>query len=365
MDTKTKFLLSLLVLTFLIDACSPEDPIPPVTHPTNTSTVTTPTNVWRIPDPPKVEWDFEEDVYIAGGSYSKQKDIAQLWGNSKLQLITDGKIDAIATSIYVYGDDVFLAGYEYNWDVYNGWYRFPNKAMIWKNGVPQALTNGNNEAGSSSIFVWNEDVYVAGYESNGDHSVAMLWKNGEPIPLSDGAVPTEATSVFISNGDVYVVGNADFNKAILWKNGVPQYLSGGSAATAVFVSGNDVYVAGYGTGAPISAMLWKNGVLQMISSSYSYASSVYVTGEDIYVAGSEVTQNGENSYGPTKAIVWKNGAPKPLTNGSQNGSARSIAGSGDDLYVVGSIGDQAVIWKNDVAKSLGKFSEATGLFIRK
>jgi hypothetical protein len=354
MRTISKFLVSLQVVTFFLIVACDEGPVIPV--------ITTPP---AIQEPIQIlDWDFEEGVYIAGKGYSTEKgrNIAQVWGNGKLQVITDGEIGSIATSIYVSGDEVFLAGYACYWDFY------PYKAMIWRNGMVQPLTNGNYESGSFSIVAWNDDVYVAGYES----SVAMLWKNGVPIPLSDATVPTHATSLFVSNGDVYVVGNerhADFNKAILWKNGKPQYLSGGSYATSVFVSGNDVYVAG---GNELHGMVWKNGVEQILFShgDNSYASSVYVAGEDVYVAGYEhqldYTYSFEDNiiYGPAKALVWKNGVPTPLTNGSQDAKANSISVSGDDVYVVGYKGDTAVIWKNGIANSLGN-GYASAVFIRK
>ncbi len=352
MRTNSKFLVSLLVQTFLIVACD-EGPILPV--------ITTPP---PIQEPIQIlDWDFEVGVYIAGRGYSteRERDVAQVWANGKLQVIDDGEIGSIATSIYVSGDEVFLAGYEYYWDFY------PDKAMIWNNGVAQPLTNGNHESGSFSIFAWKDNVYVAGYDS----TVAILWKNGMPILLSDGTVPTQATSLFVSNGDVYVVGNeqhADVNKAILWKNGKPQYLSGGSYATSVFVSGDDVYVAG---GNGLRGMVWKNGVEQILFSSgdNSYASSIYVAGEDVYVAGYEAQWDYTYSfddyvYGPAKAMLWKNGVPTPLTNGSQDAKANSISVSGDDVYVVGYKGDTAVIWRNGIANSLGK-GYASSVFIRK
>ncbi len=309
-----------------------------------------------IVDPPS--------IYIAGSGYNmiRERYIAQVWGNGKLQ-VTEGEIGSIANSIYVSGDDVFMAGYEYYFDFY------PDKAMIWKNGVAQPLTNGNNEAGAFSIFVSNDDVYVAGYDS----SFAMLWKNGVPIRLSDGAVPTQATSVFVSNGDVYVVGNefpTDLNRAILWKNGMSQPLNGGSYATSVFVSGNDVYVAG-GNGS--RGMVWKNGVAQsFFNKSYnSYALSVHVEGEDVYVAGYEQPLieifeffGGQGyDYAPTKALVWKNGVPQRLTNGNQGARANFISVFRDDVYVAGYDGELAVIWKNGIAKSIDR-GIATALFIK-
>jgi len=94
------------------------------------------------------------------------------------------------------------------------------------------------------------DVYVAGWESNTQGVyVAVLWKNGIPQYLTDGTVSAWAMSVFVSGNDVYVVGENPSNTVVLWKNGELQYLTDGekafSGCGSVFVSGNDVYVAGY------------------------------------------------------------------------------------------------------------------------
>ena len=70
-------------------------------------------------------------------------------------------------------------------------------------------------------------------------------------------------------------------------------------------------------------------------------------GPDVYVAGSI----GNN------AVIWKNGLPTYLTTGSSQAAANSVFVSGTDVYVGGyersGFGDIAKVWKNGVATNLG------------
>ena len=100
-------------------------------------------------------------------------------------------------------------------------------ATLWKNGEPQNLI-GNENGAAMSVFVLGDDVYVAGYINVAEHiggnlqgQVATLWKNGEPQNLTDRTNFGAAMSVFVSGSDVYVAGMHD-SRAILWKNGNPQ-----------------------------------------------------------------------------------------------------------------------------------------------
>ena len=71
------------------------------------------------------------------------------------------------------------------------------------------------------------------------------------------------------------------------------------------------------------------------------------TATNVYVAG---------SIGNT-AVLWKNGIATYLTNGSSEAAANSVFVSGTDVYVAGyehsSWGDIAKVWKNGVATNLG------------
>jgi hypothetical protein len=52
-------------------------------------------------------------------------------------------------------------------------------AKYWVNGIGTNLTNGTHDASTKGIFVYDGDVYVAGYEQN-DSSiyVGKYWVNG-------------------------------------------------------------------------------------------------------------------------------------------------------------------------------------------
>src|SRR5690606_2496289 len=107
--------------------------------------------------------------------------------------------------------------------VYNDW----KVAMLWKNGTPQALTDGTNRSEAGSVYVAGTDVYVAGFESyNSTPAVAKLWKNGVAQDLTNSTFFSQANSVFVSGGDVYVAGreyNNMVSSAKVWKNGEVLY----------------------------------------------------------------------------------------------------------------------------------------------
>jgi uncharacterized protein YjdB len=262
------------------------------------------------------------DVYVAWGTYP---DRATLWRNGVPQPLCDAYAEANA--VFVSGSDVYVAGRAYLDGV-------GVRATLWKNGIPQPL--GVDDAKACSVFVSGDDVYVAGV-IYGSKFRAALWKNGIPQPL-DGACDDDcfADSVFVSGGDVYVAGRIGDLGATLWKNGVPQPLDGGSA-NSVFVSGDDVYVAGE---SEWRATLWKNGVPQRFG--FGSANSVFVSSGDVYVAGLSLN----------RATLWKNGVQQRLSD--VEAEVNSLFVSGDDVYVAGEVRgwpttrSHGCLWKNGV-----------------
>ena len=57
-------------------------------------------------------------------------------------------------------------------------------AKLWKNGVEFSISDGLHQAGLNSVFVSGNDVYLAGYENTVHEERAILWKNGVPVELS-------------------------------------------------------------------------------------------------------------------------------------------------------------------------------------
>jgi hypothetical protein len=281
---------------------------------------------------------------------------------------------AYASSVFVSGSNIYVAGYEWNGK--------GQTATVWKNGVATSLTDGTLTDGTysamaNSVFVSGSDVYVAGYdvlyESNGTGQIAKIWKNGVATSLTDGTYYSIASSVFVSGSDVYVAGyepNGRTQVAIVWKNGVATSLTDGtyySIASSVFVSGSDVYVAGTVANLPGSyvATVWKNGVATSLAGTgVAYAYSVFVLGSDVYVAGQVF-----NGGGGGVATVWKNGVATSLTDGTNNASASSVFVSASDIYVAGYVSNGTnffpTVWKNGVATSLtnGTNGGASSVFV--
>ena len=105
-----------------------------------------------------------------------------MWKNKKAIFQTDGTKKAFARSIYVVGDDIYVAGDE------------GDAAKVWKNKEEFYELTGNGEA--FCIVVYNGDVYVAGREKEGSSWVAKVWKNGKELySLAD---KSGAYSIFIA-----------------------------------------------------------------------------------------------------------------------------------------------------------------------
>ncbi len=288
------------------------------------------------------------NVYVAGWTSNLG---ATLWKNGVPIALTNNPDSSYATSVYVSGSDVYVAGGD------------GDRAVVWKNGVATYLTNGVGTGYANSVFVVGSEVYVAGneYISGNGAQIAKVWKNGVLTNLTNGTEEGYANSVFVSGNDVYVAGSETSlalgrTFAKVWKNGVATNLISGifdARATSTYIVGNDVYVAGVysDTLADYKPIQWKNGITTNLStgnSNFGLAYSMFVLGTDVYTAGGVENQNN------AVARVWKNGVGTNLTSpsGLNDVLAYSIFAFGADVYVAGfnegasGSEEKAILWKN-------------------
>lgn len=96
-------------------------------------------------------------------------------------LISDGTADATVHGMAVSNSDTYLAG----WGVHDN----AIVAKYWKNGNQVLISDGSKSAFALAIYIYGGDIYVAGYRENpqaGRASLATYWKNGNPTSLSSG-----------------------------------------------------------------------------------------------------------------------------------------------------------------------------------
>ncbi|WP_295959620.1 Ig domain-containing protein [uncultured Alistipes sp.] len=114
-------------------------------------------------------------VYAAGTENPAEGVVSRLWTDGVVTpLEEDGK--AIYGITVSEKGDVYLAG------------ESDRKAMLWKNGKRTMLPDGGT---AFSVFVYGDDVYVSGYDR---YLHACLWKNGVMEFLPDGH---QGRSVFV------------------------------------------------------------------------------------------------------------------------------------------------------------------------
>lgn len=227
------------------------------------------------------------DVYVAGaeiisinGSFGL---VAKYWKNGVPVALTDGKDPAEAMSILVSGTDVYVAGYENKTtQVSPNLFVTEAVAKYWKNGVATDLSDGLSFAMANSIVLSGNDVYVAGQKCqtvNSSCDVATYWKNGTPVPLTT-QTPSYASSIVVSGSSVYVAGNTAGAPSFgdLWKDGGFTQLTPvttPSYANQIAVVGSDVYIAGAKNS---TAGYWKNGSFVPVTdgthNAYGYAMAV-------------------------------------------------------------------------------------------
>ncbi|RYZ28966.1 MAG: hypothetical protein EOP49_41005 [Sphingobacteriales bacterium] len=296
------------------------------------------------------------NVYVAGYAFNSSGIARALyWKNGVPEYLSDGTQSEYALAIAVSGNDVYVAGVSTN--AQNN-----RQAKYWKNGVAVLLSDGTVNAWTSSITVVGNDVYVAGYENVAPGTslrVAKYWKNGVSIALSDGANVPDVTTILVSDNDVYVAGTESVGASLnlfYWKNAVQVPVNSNvstsqivdTRALSLAIRGDDVYMAGSDKGGNgiYLAKYWKNGVATTVSDGVknAFPTGIAFMGQDVYLCGRYDYAPGVN---PGKAACWKNGTMTLLPGGGEGSGAVSIAVMDSDVYTAGyDSNGRACYWKN-------------------
>ena len=271
---------------------------------------------------------YENNIYVVGSINSE----ATLWVNGEAQtiLVNPSSTQAVFVSdndVYVLSREfdrprIYMGRQRH----------IPPHAILLKNGVIQPFLDDKQQYARNSVFVYENDVYIVGRsggnilsirnpnrspESNIScsctpirHWRATLWENGVASTLSNRT--SEALSVFVYDNDVYVAGGEEYEdifRATVWINGITQHLSEKpSHANAVYVSDRDVFILGFEVTDRINderrTVIWKNGLLHHIIDKIPNARSIFVKGNDVYVVG----------FDSQGSLLWVNGETQYLSN---------------------------------------------------
>jgi hypothetical protein len=248
-----------------------------------------------------------DDVYFSGyAQNSKNQMYALYWKNSNPILLTDTTLNAttVAEDIFILNHDVYVTGYQNS--------EGGTRAVYWKNGVIIKLGDNQSDSYGYSIFVSGNDVYVAGTSKNKISNIwqALYWKNGEEVKLSG----TAASSIFVVENDVYVSGGFDKTPQY-YKNGLPILLNEtrNMGTSDIVVDGENVYVSSPG-------MYWNNDTKISLADKGIEPNvfALYALDQQVYVCGS--IRNGQKYI----ARYWKNGEAVNITDGTTFAAASSI-----------------------------------------
>lgn len=311
----------------------------------------------KTPPPIKTEYLSGQMMHDSG------KLSASFWINGTQQYLTNGTYESSANNVFKHNSDIYLAGFERNTVSPSDPTELNKMAVYWKNGAMTQLTSGNTNAEANSIAVSGNDVYVAGIEYNSTtlRQNARLWKNGAVVGLTDGANWSFANDVAIGGNNVYVVGQETIGGVptpLLWSNGVRATLpfTGTSGNPhRIVLDGNDVYIIGAHTeGGITKACYWKNNVFHAVN---------FIAGGSSYYAVDGIVKNGvlhlvgfgfEGTI--TKPIYWQNGTPQKLSETS--GVAYSIADLKNALTIAGRLGEYPAKWENGLNTYTGTIKGA-------
>ena len=238
----------------------------------------------------------DDNIYVGGGYHTTFAPQACYWKNGKIHYIdleVPGNPSCV-NSISVKNGVVFMAGYE------------DNDACYWINNKKYNLyvPNPSNSSNATSIYITQNTssmtkLYIAGRHMPGAQNQACQWTDGGTNFISSGIDDSEANSIFVYEDTVYTAGIENGN-ACHWKNNNIHYYSTTSFGSYIFISTDgDIHLAAYSSGP--SSLYWKNGNLKH-SNFDREVYAIYVFSDDVYIAGQAMNSGFRAAYWKDKEI---------------------------------------------------------------
>lgn len=325
-------------------------------------------------------------LYAAGQELVPGKDYfyATIWRDGKRFPLSDGSADAFCNAVCTAGSDVYVVGCEAIGDLVDDGYYEPyrqNVAVLWHfktgdeaNAVRTSLSSGEYATSPIAVAASNGNVYAAGFEAPANDRRAVWWKNGQMEYLSDGSTDARAYCILADGDDVYVGGylqpadNKRGGIARIWKNGTPQDLTDGSTlakVNALCMDNGVLYAAGAEktTDGRWKGVLWRDGQPTYFTDEVgTEVTGLHVVNGDYIIEGNMTDPSGD-----ILACIWTNDGVQVVSEGLSLCQGAGLAVAGRDLYVAGNemAGydyttfeeiNRAYVWKNGEAQSLETIS---------
>ncbi len=238
-----------------------------------------------------------------------------------------------AKSLFMDGDDVYVAGY---------YYYAINKPCYWKNGqfIDLYPPSANGECKANSIYVHNGTPYIAGYYySSGIYNACYWVRNNPPIVLASGASGTQVLAILAEGNNIHAVYTNPGANLYYWKNGSSTPILSGmtsfDTARMVFRD-NSLHIGILYKNGTYFIQYWINGTLFPWIESDAGPKPI---GFDLYRGDIHISYTDSSNRGVqwsrSSQIASQLGLPSPSCASAikHAGSSRYIAGAHTNNYI--------------------------------
>ena len=256
-------------------------------------------------------------------------------------------------SLFISDNNVYIAGKK---NVNDG-----DRATLWINGKPQELDTIVSTA--QFVYVHNDDIYVVGTRGSGSGRRTVLWKNGNMQELSKPGTFWLYPRIYVFDNEIYISRNSN-KEIILWKDGEEKIkIIRTIGPDAFFIQNGDVYTIVYDE-YQRSWKLYKNNIIEkeyifnnkFISKIFFIPNKDKNTDIDIYMLdNNSLWKNNENSF---IKITEFESIENPATLEKIPTIPRHVFAMDNDIYVIANCYTSSIskllLWKNGTTKIIAE-----------